>query len=217
LAAGLIAILAITVSVVAGLSKAMLLWLVAALGLFLYRQLRDYPVRLGRTVVIAALIGVPAILLSTNRVVPKFLDKLDAPTDGGNRISQIIYLVQDFELPGRGLGATLSNGFKRDPVLSYSYEVTLFNLMHKFGLLAVFPILALVMTVLKTAEGFLRPRMEFRFLVALGSTVFLFMGMGNPALYSPTAVIVHASILYLLRPDPSAIGQPSSSRPPEIS
>jgi hypothetical protein len=147
--------------------------------------------------VLIVMTAVEAYLLLEGRLYSMFL-----PAEGV-RSTQAWYLIRDFDLAGHGLGAALSNGFVRDLNLSYAYEITPLNLIHKLGLIALLPLIAIAVPLWRSSAAVLDRRATVAELVAVGYGVFVCMGLANPALYSPSAVVVHSLVLYSMRPLPA--------------
>lgn len=119
------------------------------------------------------------------------------------RSLQALYLWDDSTFLGHGLGAALSNFYIRDSALVYSYEHSLLNLVHKFGVLSVVFFMAYLLPFWKILENLIRKNETVPSLLALGCMTPFFMGLGNPTLFSPEGVLLHSIALFLLRPEKS--------------
>ena len=115
------------------------------------------------------------------------------------RAQQSSALRADLTWMGRGLGATLSSGFRRDTD-GYGFEQNYLNLLHKFGVFAVLVFLAYALMAARILDGLRRHRTRIFSLASLGFFLGLLMGYGNPILMSPVLVAFQCIALYWLRP-----------------
>lgn len=119
------------------------------------------------------------------------------------RFLQNEYLWNEATMLGSGLGSYLQNGFLRDPLLKYAYEATFFNYINKLGIVSLILWSIYGYTLFLVVKAFFDPKTRKRALIGLSSTIFFFMGLGNPTLFSPSSVFIHVSILVLLYDKPS--------------
>lgn len=118
--------------------------------------------------------------------------------DADPRFLQNEYLWREATVMGSGFGSYLHNGFLRDPLLKYAYEATFFNYINKLGAVSIILWSIYAYTLFLIVKAFFNPVMRTRSLIALSSTIFFYMGLGNPTLFSPSSVLIHVSILFLL-------------------
>jgi len=114
------------------------------------------------------------------------------------RFEQTKYLLKELSIFGKGLGASLESGYKRDD-LGYGFEVTYINLIHKFGILSIFIFFFYFFTIFKSIRNIFHGRELKYSAAALGAMCYLFVAIGNPVLFSPTCSILHCLALYLIR------------------
>ena len=117
------------------------------------------------------------------------------------RYRQLHLLLEDINLFGNGLGATLP-GSVRDIERPYGFELSYVNIVHKFGLISFFLFYYYLYTVVKIYKEFKRNDIQKKYIyMSLGLMCYLFPAIGNPILYSPQSVIMHVIALFLLRPE----------------
>jgi len=106
-------------------------------------------------------------------------------------------LRSDFNLFGHGLGAGLSTGYSRDD-LGYGFELTFHNVVHKFGIFAIFPFLILIVPIVFSAIGILRGRNVILNIAAFSLMLYVIPGYGNPLIYAPLNVLLNCLALYFV-------------------
>lgn len=121
--------------------------------------------------------------------------------DLGNqsRYQQTFYLLRESSFWGNGFGSSLLNGFVRDPVLNYSYEATIPNLINKLGFFSLILFFSYILVFILICRSYFKASLKTESLLALGSMLYLFMSLGNPMLFTPSMVVLHCSAIYLLR------------------
>ena len=130
-----------------------------------------------------------------SRIRAQFLEQSQAEERRGMQAAE---LKGDLTVWGRGLGSTLSNGYKRDSG-GYGFESNYLNLIHKFGVLALCIFVAYIFILYKIWRGLSQYRTRHFALGALSILVGLLMGFGNPVLMSPVMVCMQCIVLYWLR------------------
>ncbi len=190
----------IIISVFLSLSKGMLLALLIVFGIIFI-----FTIPLKKKILIGASIFTLLFFFYSLYVsTPLFelLKSIFSAVDPSNesRYLQIKYLFEDSTFFGKGLGAGLSNGFNRDNILVYAFEVNYHNIIHKFGIISLLIFFTYCVVLYKILLNFSQ-RNEIKFTaMALGCVAaFLCMGIGNPVLFAPESVILHCFAIYLLR------------------
>jgi hypothetical protein len=116
------------------------------------------------------------------------------------RKQQAAALKQDLSILGKGLGALLSTGYKRDAE-GYGFEANYWNLLHKFGVFSLFIYFVYFFIAYKILVGLMRFKSRYFSLASGAIFVGLIMGFGNPVLMSPVMVCLQCIALYWLRND----------------
>jgi hypothetical protein len=114
------------------------------------------------------------------------------------RYSQIVFMMDDLTIWGKGLGATIP-GIIRNEEKPYGMEVIYLNIFHKFGVFAILIIISYIITlylIIKKIKIF----GSFDFLFGLfGLMAFLFLSFGNPDLFASITVVSHVYCLKILK------------------
>lgn len=126
-----------------------------------------------------------------------FFSNASGPT-ADSRFLQNKYLWEETSFFGSGFGSYLQNGFLRDPVFKYSYEATFFNYVNKLGIVSLILWSIYIYTFYLIVKAFRKEDQNKFAILALSSTIFLFMGLGNPSLFSPCSVLLHVCILFMV-------------------
>ncbi len=113
------------------------------------------------------------------------------------RVEQFDYLVDDLTFIGNGLGSSLSSGYVRDDT-GYGFELTYLNLIHKLGVFSIFLFLSYILTIIIALIRILNGVFLFESFFAIGLMGYLVVGLGNPLLLSPGAVVLHCVAMYTL-------------------
>lgn len=123
--------------------------------------------------------------------------------DLGNqsRYQQTFYLLREASFWGNGFGSSLLNGFVRDPVLNYSYEATIPNLINKLGFFSLILFFSYILVFILIFRSYFKVSLKTESLLALGSLLYLFMSVGNPMLFTPSMVVLHCAAIFLVRPE----------------
>jgi len=123
------------------------------------------------------------------------------PNDTANyeRYRQASFFLDDITVLGRGLGSALSNFYVRDEVYHYAYELSPLNIVHKMGLVSILVFASYAITFDRILRNLLGRVEMLTSLTALSCMAFLFLGIGNPSLFSPESAILHCIALLLLR------------------
>lgn len=116
--------------------------------------------------------------------------------DAGNsiRYRQIEVLLSDISLWGHGLGASFGGKIGN----AYAIEVIYLNIFHKFGVLAIFMILAYAYTVLAAIGIILKTEDDAKAVIPLACMGYLIPSLANPMLFAPPHVLVHCVALLLI-------------------
>jgi ABC-type multidrug transport system fused ATPase/permease subunit len=122
--------------------------------------------------------------------------------EGNLRSEQADYLVGDWSLFGHGLGSALSNSdYVRDSVLTYNFELTYHNLIHKLGIFSLLIFIGYLITILYGLMLLLKKDYHSK---KIGGLVIILMsyvivGYGNPVVFNPICVMEHLLTLALIR------------------
>lgn len=116
------------------------------------------------------------------------------------RDQQAAALIEDLSFFGKGLGATLDSGYKRDPA-GYGFEANYWNLVHKFGVFSLVIAFTYLFMAVKILTGLARFKSRYFSLASCALGVGLIMGFGNPVLMSPVMVCLQCIVFYWLRSD----------------
>lgn len=194
-------LLMIVVSVLTSFSKGMFLALSVVLllvSLTMYNAKKKYIIIV---LVFFGVIGGASLYLENLDLWNVFVNIFNKnEVSNSSRVVQINYLVDEFTFFGKGLGAGLSNGFYRDPIYVYSYEVTYHNLIHKLGFFSIILFYSYLIVFIKVTRNLIKKQNIQYSLLALGCvTAFICMGIGNPVLLAPSSVVLHCFALFLLR------------------
>lgn len=186
-------------SLVLSLSKGAILGAIVITGIYFLLNLRLSPKRtLFFLFLIAPILLVGMIKLKLFGLITSFF--LNAGNSNADpRFIQGTYLWAETTFFGSGFGSYLQNGFLRDPILKYSYEATFLNYVNKLGLVSIILWSIYFYTFYLIAKSFKKDRENLYAVVALSSTMFLFMGLGNPSLFSPSSVLLHVCILLMVK------------------
>ncbi|HCD9235317.1 hypothetical protein CMU59_00995 [Elizabethkingia anophelis] len=119
------------------------------------------------------------------------------------RSLQSVYLIDDLTFWGRGLGSGLTNtNLVRADDAPYAFELTYLNLLHKFGVMALFLFGIYIYTFWKIYKMFGNDKdRNFLGLICIGLMAYVFPSIGNPFLLSPFAVVCHCITLYIIKLD----------------
>ena len=115
------------------------------------------------------------------------------------RAEQTAALLHDLHMFGKGLGATISGGYKRDAA-GYGFELNYLNLAHKFGVFTGVILAAYAFIALRVLNALRQRRTRSFGLASMGLFAGWIMGWGNPILMSPVMVALQCVVLYWLRP-----------------
>lgn len=114
------------------------------------------------------------------------------------RYQQLYEILKDVTFLGNGLGSGLESGYSRDFALPYGFELSYMGIIHKFGVFSYFLFLPFVLILTGAVKEYYgRSDTESFFL--LGATVFIFVAVGNPVIYSTVSILLTVCCLYLLR------------------
>lgn len=122
--------------------------------------------------------------------------------EGNLRSEQADYLIGDWSLFGRGLGSALSNSdYVRDTVLTYNFELTYHNLIHKLGIFSLLIFTGYLITIFYGLILLLKKDNDSK---EVGGLVIILMsyiivGYGNPVVFNPICVMEHLLTLALIR------------------
>lgn len=121
------------------------------------------------------------------------------------RSEQTDALLGDLELLGKGLGASISTGYKRDS-RGYGFEQNYLNLVHKFGIFSFFIFFAYAVQLTWYVRIWNSFKQQLFAVAGFASLITgLIMGWGNPVLMSPIFVTIQCVSWYCLRPRRSIV------------
>jgi hypothetical protein len=137
-------------------------------------------------------------ILSGNEIKQLFVN-IFSNTDTGNmiRINQIVNIIKELNILGNGLGATF-NEINLHKELPYSIEVIYLNVIHKFGILSVLYFYTIYKTYLKIYRNIKMKIFIKENYLCIGMMSYIFIGLGNPVIFSPQNVIFHSITMYVL-------------------
>jgi hypothetical protein len=129
------------------------------------------------------------------------VNNIFSPVEKSNsiRMEQMEWMIEDSTFWGRGLGASIE-GYQRNSIKTYGFEVVYLNVVHKFGIFSGFVFLGYLLTLLLIIKNLWLNQNTLNTIIALGCMTYLFPSVGNPLIFHPIAVILHVMALYLLHP-----------------
>jgi hypothetical protein len=157
--------------------------------------------RITGSLLFLGLISLLAAFAITNSGYANLFFAVFDPTDSSNSIRdiQLSILLRDSTFWGRGLGAYIPE-YIRAPEQPYGYELTYINLLHKFGAMALLVFWGFAYTIILIVRANQSKSLHLSLTAtAIGAMGYLFYSWSNPALFSPQAILLHCSALYLLR------------------
>lgn len=190
--------LAALTSLVLSLSKGAIIGALIIVSIYFLLNLKSSP----KKTISFLLLTSPILLFSMYKLklldlMYLFFSNASGPT-ADSRFLQNKYLWEETSFFGSGFGSYLQNGFLRDPILKYSYEATFLNYVNKLGIVSLILWSIYVYTFYLIAKAFKKKDQNKFAILALSSTIFLFMGLGNPSLFSPCSVLLHVCILFMV-------------------
>lgn len=114
------------------------------------------------------------------------------------RYLQLMYIVDDMDWLGNGLGAVIPN-YSRDENAEYGFELSYFNIVHKFGIFSIVLFINWCYVFFIAFRNIYKRENLQNSLYVLGSMGYLFPSIGNPLVMHPTCVVLNCLGLYLLR------------------
>jgi hypothetical protein len=167
----------------------------------LFEHRRWLRLRITSSLLFLGLISLLAVVVITNTGYASLFFAVFDPTDSSNSIRglQLSILLSDTTFWGRGLGAYIPE-YIRAPEQPYGYELTYINLLHKFGAMALLVFWGFAYTIILIVRANQSKLLHLSLTAtAIGAMGYLFYSWSNPALFSPQAILLHCSALYLLR------------------
>jgi hypothetical protein len=122
-----------------------------------------------------------------------------AEVSNSMRDEQRLYLLNEVTWLGRGMGAVLQSGYTRD-ALGYGFELNFENLVHKIGIFSSFVFLSYLLVFYRAFINIWKKQEVVYSAAALGAMLYIVPSYGNPGLFSPLAVVLHCTALYLVIP-----------------
>lgn len=161
-------------------------------------KLRDGKVSITffKMLVVLCLLVIIIIVSGYLNIITTLFDSEDASNEV--RYLQLIYILNDMDLWGNGLGAIIPN-YSRDENAEYGFELSYFNIAHKFGILSIILFISWCYIFYIASRNIYRRENIHNSLYALGSMGYLFPSIGNPLVMHPTCVVLNCLSLYLLR------------------
>jgi len=125
----------------------------------------------------------------------KLFTMIFSDDDTGNivRYKQIDLLFNDLTFFGKGLGAEIANN---DDGNTYGFELSYLNILHKFGIMAIFILFGYIATIYLIFKNFTKN--IIRSLIALSCMGYLLPSVGNPIIFAPINVILHVLALLII-------------------
>lgn len=116
--------------------------------------------------------------------------------DMGNmrRYNQIIYVFDNLNLLGHGLGAVYLGGVGSE----YAIEVIYLDLIHKFGIFSIVFFIAYIITVIEAVKLFFGKSEEILDILPLACMGYLIPSLANPMLFVSVNVISHGMALFYI-------------------
>ncbi|TWX71923.1 hypothetical protein ESZ36_01445 [Colwellia demingiae] len=176
--------------------------MILLLYIFIFSSASSGKVNVKKTIILFTLLTlVLVILLSTGYI--NIISSMFAKDDESNiaRYAQLYSLLEDIDVWGKGLGATVKNA-SRNPEKPYGFELTYINMIHKFGVMSLLLFFSYAYTMIKIFKEYKANVIEKKYiLTSLGLMCFIFPSIGNPFLFSVQCVLMHVISLYFLRRD----------------
>ena len=149
------------------------------------------------SIIISFFVGLYIIMFISNNNIT--LNPFNMSLEGNQtRFEQLSFLLSDLNFFGRGLGAEI-DGYARDQNNRYGFEITYFNLIHKFGFMSLPLFVCYVISLFIPLKNILSNKEIYQNSLAFGMMGFLFPSIGNPMLFSPMSCLLHCTSNYLIR------------------
>lgn len=103
------------------------------------------------------------------------------------RLYQLHALILDSAPLGNGLGSGLKNLLMFDPNFSYAFEMTMGNIIHKYGFNAFFIFLLIYLVFKRSLNNF---EQKESFLAFTCSAAILILSLSNPMLFAPLPIFL---------------------------
>lgn len=145
---------------------------------------------------ILLILGITAFILFINRVGLKPLLSIFDPGDEGNstRYGQINYIFNNLSIFGHGLGAEYI-AIKK----GYGIEFIYGDLLYKFGIFGVIPIVIYFYTLIKSIKILAKSHGDWSDIIPFALMGYTFYALGNPVLFSGSSVISHILALIYIK------------------
>jgi hypothetical protein len=116
------------------------------------------------------------------------------------RSQQAAQLIPELGWFGHGLGAPLTSGYERDPVLTYAFELSYISLAHKVGLIGLLAFVACVSIHLaRSVITLVRSNFRAEMILSVGLMGFLISSWWNPTIFAPLFVCLFCASMYIER------------------
>lgn len=146
-----------------------------------------------------ALLSLLLVQLGYSNIATEIFSEEDEGNIG--RYYQLIYFFDDLTFFGKGLGSVVQ-GFIASSDKPYGYELSYFNVIHKFGLFAAPLFICYIYCIYIAVKGIGHKFTNHSFYSAagLGAIAYLGPSLGNPIIFNPQMVILHCLMIFLTRP-----------------